>query len=41
MKTSSKIVIVAAAVGAWLLTKGKKAISGIGAAPAFGRLWTY
>lgn len=30
MKTSSKIVIAAAAVGAWLLAKGKKAISGIG-----------
>lgn len=31
MKTSSKIAIAAAAVGAWLLTKGKKTISGIGA----------
>lgn len=30
MKTSSKIVIAAAAVGVWLLAKGKKAISGIG-----------
>ena len=30
MKTSSKIVIAAAAVGAWLLANGKKAISGIG-----------
>ena len=31
MKTSSKIAIVVAAVGAWLLAKSKKAISGIGA----------
>ncbi len=30
MKTSGKIVTVAAAVGLWLLTKGKNAISGIG-----------
>ena len=30
MKTSSKIAIAAAAVGAWLLAKSKKAISGIG-----------
>lgn len=30
MKTSSKIAIAAAAVGAWLLAKGKKVISGIG-----------
>lgn len=31
MNTSSKIAIAAAAVGAWLIAKGKKAISGIGA----------
>lgn len=31
MKTSSKIAIAAAAVGAWLLAKKKGAISGIGA----------
>lgn len=30
MKTSSKIAIVAAAVGLWLIAKGEKAISGIG-----------
>lgn len=30
MTTSSKIAIAAAAVGAWLIAKGKKAISGIG-----------
>lgn len=30
MKSSSKIAIAAAAVGAWLFAKGKKAISGIG-----------
>ena len=31
MKTSSKIAIVAAAVGAWLIAKKKGVISGIGA----------
>lgn len=31
MKTSSKIAIVAAAAGAWLITKKKGVISGIGA----------
>lgn len=30
MKTSSKIAIAAVAVGAWLIAKDKKAISGIG-----------
>ena len=30
MKTGSKIAIAAAAVGAWLIAKSKKAISGIG-----------
>ena len=31
MKTSSKIAIAAAAVGAWLIAQKKGAISGIGA----------
>lgn len=36
MKTSSKIAIAAAAVGAWLLAKKKQSVSGIG-----GVLWEY
>lgn len=39
MKTSSKIVIAAAAVGAWLLAKKKQGVSGIGGVDWYHAVW--